>query len=68
MDMQSETIAVEGMTCGGCVRDVKKALGAIEGVVIDDITFESVAISYDPAKVKRDDIVETIRDRGYGAK
>ena len=39
--MRTETIKIGGMTCGGCVSTVTKALNAVDGV-------KDVAVSLNP--------------------
>jgi copper chaperone len=48
--MRTETLKVAGMTCGGCVASVTKALKAVDGV-------STVAVSLNPgeAKIEFDD-------------
>ena len=36
--MQQTTMAIAGMTCGGCVSAVQKALRAVPGAPVDDVT------------------------------
>ncbi len=36
----STTLAIEGMTCGGCVRAVTRALSAVPGVTGVDVDLE----------------------------
>jgi copper chaperone len=48
--MQQTTIAISGMTCGGCVSAVRKALGAVPGVHVDAVTVGSASVSYDVSR------------------
>jgi copper chaperone CopZ len=66
MEKRTENLAIEGMTCGSCVRHVQQALVALDGVEISSIAIGSAEISYDPKRVDRNAIIETIRDQGYG--
>jgi copper chaperone CopZ len=65
MEKITETIAIEGMTCGNCVRHVRQALEEIEGVEVCEIQIGSAEISYDPASIDRNAIIEAIKDEGY---
>ena len=49
-DMQQTTIAIAGMSCGGCVNAVQKALGAVAGVDVEDVTVGFATVSYDPSR------------------
>lgn len=43
--MRTETIKIGGMTCGGCVSTVTKALNAVDGV-------KDVAVSLNPGEAR----------------
>lgn len=43
--MRTETLKVDGMTCGGCVNAVTKALKAVDGV-------RAVAVSLKPGEAR----------------
>ena len=62
-----ETIKIEGMTCGGCVASVKRAL---ERLPLSDVQVEigSATVEYDETTVKHDAIVEAIEDAGFETK
>ena len=45
--MQQTTMAIAGMSCGGCVSAVQKALRAVPGARVDDVTVGSATVSYD---------------------
>lgn len=60
----TETIKIGGMTCGGCVSSVKRALERLplEGAQVE---IGSATIEYDESKVSHEAIVETIEDAGF---
>jgi copper chaperone len=47
--METATISISGMSCGHCVSAVRKALGAVPGVVVEDVTVGSATVSVDTA-------------------
>lgn len=66
--MKTEIMNVTGMTCGGCVASVKRALDALPGV-------ESVAVSlpknqaevhFDDSKLGVDQMAAALKSAGYG--
>jgi copper chaperone len=65
--MQSVTLAISGMTCGGCVRSVASVLDALEGVVKADVSLDkhSATVDFDPARVSVDQLKHAIEDAGY---
>lgn len=65
--MKTETLNISGMTCGGCVANVKRALAGVPGV--DDV---DVSLAENTAKVRlADDRVSiealsaAVRSAGY---
>ena len=63
------TIPVKGMTCAACQARVQRALQAKPGVLDASVNLmlKNAAITYDPAMTSPMDLVETIRETGYGA-
>lgn len=52
--MDTVTIKVDGMTCGGCVASVKRVVQAVPGVENVDVSLErgEAVITYDGAKAQ----------------
>ena len=69
IDMHTNTIKVEGMTCGGCVASVKRALQALDGVAKVDVSLEreEASIEYDPSRVNEARLRSAIEDAGFDA-
>ena len=63
--MQQLTIAISGMSCGGCVSAVRKALGAIPGLHVDAVTVGSATVSYDAARTTPAAIAKAVRATGF---
>jgi len=63
--MRQITMDISGMSCGGCVSAVGKALLAIPGTRVDAIAVGSATVSYDPSRTTPGKIAQTIRDAGY---
>ena len=63
------TIPVTGMTCASCVRRVEKALEQEAGVsdAAVNLLLHEATVSYDPATVSPDRLIQAIHDIGYGA-
>src|SRR5215203_5395114 len=62
-------IPVTGMTCASCVRRVERAISKIEGVAEANVNFasEKASVAYEPGVTGPDELIEAIRDAGYGA-
>jgi copper chaperone len=60
-------IKIEGMTCGGCVTSVQKALNSREGVSDAVATLDTgmVAIDFDSAVIKQVELEGAIEDAGF---
>ena len=73
-DVPAETVTnvfdVEGMTCGGCEVAVKRAVGKLDGVDGVKASHEdgTAEVTYFPAKVTIEQIVEAIEKLGYQAR
>ena len=65
--MQTVTLGVSGMTCGGCVRSVTSVLKALDGVVKADVSLDQqcAVVDYDPAKLGVDQLKRAVREAGY---
>jgi len=65
--MQTATLNVSGMTCGGCVRSVSKVLNTLDGVVKTDVSLEnkSAVVEYDEAKVNPAQLKRAVEEAGY---
>lgn len=63
--MNEVTIKVEGMSCGGCVKNVTGVLQALAGVEAVQVSLEqaTATVRHDPAKVS----VEALRAAVEGA-
>jgi copper chaperone len=65
--MQTVTLGISGMTCGGCVRSVSKVLKALDGVAKADVSLDkrSAVVDYDPGKLGVEQLKRTIEEAGY---
>ena len=67
--METTTIKVSGMSCGGCVKSVTGVLTALDGVVKAEVSLEQkqAVIEFDAAKVTRDQLKAVVEDAGFDA-
>ena len=65
--METVTLKIGGMTCGGCVNSVRKVITALSGVSSVDVSLEraQATISFDPAQSKPADFKSAIQDAGF---
>ncbi len=68
-DSATTTLAIEGMTCGGCVAAVKVQLKRTEGVSAYEVSLEKAEaeVSYDPAKTEPKKIADSVSKTGFEA-
>ena len=67
--METTTIKVDGMSCGGCVKSVTGVLTALDGVAKADVSLEQkqAVVEFDAAKVTRARLKAAIEDAGFDA-
>jgi len=58
---------IAGLHCSLCTGTIEKALGRQDGVdkVAVSLTHEQALVDYDPARIRPEDILTTLRDIGY---
>lgn len=68
-DRTTSVFRVEGMTCGGCEAGVKLKLRRLDGVEEAEASYEKsrARVTYDPAEVTVERIIEAIEELGYEA-
>jgi copper chaperone len=67
--METTTIKVDGMSCGGCVKSVTGVLTALDGVAKAEVSLEQkqAVVEFDAGKVTRDQLMAVIEDAGFDA-
>jgi copper chaperone CopZ len=65
--MQTTTLKISGMTCGGCVAAVQRVLQDVEGVEKAAVSLadSTATVQYEPSRVKPADLQAAIEDAGY---
>ncbi|MCM2288252.1 MAG: cation transporter [Sulfuritalea sp.] len=67
--METTTIKVDGMSCGGCVKSVTGVLTALDGVAKAEVSLEQkqAVVEFDAGRVTRDQLKGVIEDAGFEA-
>jgi copper chaperone CopZ len=67
--LQTVTLRIEGMTCGGCTAGIEAALKRVKGVHSAEVSFDrrEAQITFDATTVTESMLVATIKDVGYAA-
>ena len=65
--MQTVTLGISGMTCGGCVRSVSNVLKALDGVTKAEVSLEknNALVEYDPGKVQVEQLRRSVEEAGF---
>ena len=65
--MQTVTLEISGMTCGGCVRSVGNVLTALDGVAKAEVSLEQrrAVVDYDPEKVGVEQLKRSVEEAGF---
>lgn len=65
--MQTLTLNIKGMSCGGCVSAIERAVGELSGVssVAVDLSAAQAVVVYDGSQVKPSAISTVIEDAGF---
>lgn len=69
LQIDTVTLAIKGMTCGGCVLGVRTVLTRLPGVSSADVSYEKgrAVVTYDPARVTVAQMVAAIATLKYTA-
>ncbi|MDX2022602.1 MAG: heavy-metal-associated domain-containing protein [Deltaproteobacteria bacterium] len=65
--MKTTTIAIQGMTCGGCVSAVTRALKAVPGVQDVQVTLQpgQAQVTFDESQTDDSGLKSVVEDAGY---
>jgi copper chaperone len=63
--MERVTLAIDGMSCGHCVRSVEQALKSLDGVAVEQVAVGTATVQYDPASTSIDRLKDAVEDEGY---
>jgi copper chaperone len=63
--MTTETLHIDGMTCGHCAAAVRRALDGLDGVEVDYVQIGEARVHYDEATVNHDAIAAAVEEEGY---
>jgi copper chaperone len=63
--VKTENLKIEGMTCGHCVMHVRKELGKLPHVQVDDVQIGTARVHYDDTKISVVDLAQAVERAGY---
>ena len=62
---QTEIVRIDGMSCGGCLREVRRALRQLAGVRVERVEIGRVMVAFDPAIASRAEMGDAVRGAGF---
>lgn len=63
--MKSHELTIEGMSCNHCVMHVKKELGKVSGLEIEDVQIGKARVRYEESSVSPQRVAQAVEDAGY---
>lgn len=66
--MKTLTLDITGMTCSHCVARVSKALAAVPGVRVDQVSVNRATVDFEPSQTTPDQIAQAVANAGYPAR
>ncbi len=67
--MENTEIKVGGMSCQGCVKNITGVLTALAGVALAEVSLETerANVTFDPAVIARQNLLDAIEDACFDA-
>ena len=65
MATREETLHIEGMSCGHCVRAVRETLQDVPGVKVENVEIGTARVRYDDTKASHAALEEAIKSAGF---
>ncbi|MGB2867918.1 MAG: cation transporter [Bacteroidota bacterium] len=63
--MKTQELIIEGMSCGHCVMSVKRELGKLQDVKVEDVQIGKAKVQVDESKVTPKALSHAIEEAGY---
>ena len=67
--METLTLKIDGMTCGGCVKSVQRVLNELAGMKQAEVSLNpaQAVITFSPVEISISTVIEAIEDAGFEA-
>ena len=65
--MESVTLSIKGMHCGGCAAKVLNALKAVPGTKVEEVAIGSARVSIDPQQTSAAALIVAVDNLGFKA-
>jgi copper chaperone len=63
--MKTEELHIKGMSCGHCVMAVRKELGKMPDVTVEEVTIGKARVQFDETRVNPADFARAIDEAGF---
>ena len=60
-------LAIEGMHCANCVRNVQRTLERVDGVTVRHVDIGGADVRFDSSKTSAEQVAAAVTDAGYPA-
>ena len=65
--METLSLSIQGMSCGGCVGKVSAALKSIPGTTVEEVAVGSARVLFDPNKTTDRVLIAAVNKLGFQA-
>ena len=65
--METVTLSIKGMHCGGCASKVSTALKSVPGTRVEEVAVGSARVSIDPQKASAAALIAAVDNLGFKA-
>ena len=66
--MEKLSLALDGMACGGCVKNARRALDGLPGVTVENVAVGSADLALDPSRTSKQAVIDALGEAGYPAR
>jgi copper chaperone len=63
--MKTQEFKIEGMSCGHCIMAVRKELGKLDNIKINDVQIGKATVEFDESKSEENRIIKAIEEAGF---
>ena len=63
--METLSLSIQGMHCGGCASKVSAALKSIPGTTVEAVTAGSARVLFDPKRTTERVLIATVNNLGF---
>jgi copper chaperone len=65
--METLSLSIQGMSCGGCVSKVTAALKSVPSTTVEAVTVGSARVLFDPKKTTNSAVIAAVNKLGFKA-